>query len=418
MFDSLLSGRLIRSAVLGASVVVGSLVAAPAYGQFGRGGGPMGGMSEDPPITTKALERYAEMLKMTPDQIENAKGMLEGFNTEYTAVRTEMRQAFESMRDEARESGDNSVWRNAGQLMQGIQKKVDKIEKQYFEDVKLLLSEEQAAQWPKVERAHRREKSVPRGGLLSGEAVDLVGLVRDMKLTDAELEPIQPLLDQYEVELDRLLAERDKAYEEGMTQGAALWMNQQMDKIDELFNKARDAAAKVRDVNKRYARQVEGALPEARHADFEKNVQKASFPRVYRPNYVTRSLETALGLSDLTEEQKTQVTQLRESMEQQLEPIQKKIAASIEETEMTRSAMQMMGMGGGGAEGTQELRDLRREIEEGTYDKLKALLNDEQRTKLPERPQGGNWRRMIGGDGGGGAGGGGGGGERRNRGGN
>lgn len=413
-----------RSAAIFVTAASLLLVAPSASAQFGRGpgGGMMGGNWDEPTISSKEIERYAKIAKLTPDQVDNAKGMLEGFNTEYNTVRAEMRKAFDSMREEARESGDNSIWRDAGKMMQGFQKKVEKLETQYFDDVKLLLTEEQAAKWPAVERARRREKSVPRGGLLSGEAVDLVKIVTtDLKLSEAEIGAVQPLLDEYETDLDRVLAERDKAYEEGMAQGANLFMTQQMDKIEELFGKARDAAAKVKDVNKRYARQVEAGLPEAKHAEFEKEVKKASFPRVYRPTYVSRSFETALGLQDLTSEQKEQITQIKSNYEQQMAPLQDKIAASIESTEMSRSAMQMMGMGpgggggGGGNEGSAELREARREVEEGTFDKIKGVLNADQQAKLPERPQRGNWRNMVPGGAGEGRPGGGGGGDRPRR---
>lgn len=373
----------------------------PAAAQPGRG---MMGNFDEPTINSKEIERYAEILRMSPDQVENAKGMLEGFNTEFNSLRQEMRQAFESMRDEARDTGDNGVWRNAGTLMQTFQKKIEKAEKQYFDDMKLLLTDDQAARWPVVERARRREKSVPRGGLVSGEGVDLVRIVNELKLTAEESQPVQPLLEQYENDLDRALAERDKAYEEGMGQGANLWFNQQMDKIDELFNKARDAAAKVKDVNKRYARQIEGALPEAYHAKFESEVQKASFPRVYRPSYAARAITAAEGITDLSDEQKTQLAQIRDSFEKSLAPIQQKQADSIEQTEMNRTAMQMFGMGGGGNEGSAELRDLRREVEDGTYEKVRDLLTEEQRAKLPERPQRGDWRRLVPGGGNGGGG--------------
>jgi hypothetical protein len=398
----------LSAAVLAAATIL--LPAAPAHAQFGRGGGMMGGNWDEPTISSKEIERYAEIIKLTPDQLENAKGMLEGFNTEYNAIRQDMRKAFEAMRDEARDTGDNSIWRDAGKMMQGFQAKVTKLETQYFDDVKLLLNEDQAAKWPAVERARRREKSVPRGGLLSGESVDLVKIVTsDLKLKPEEIVPVQPLLDQYETELDRVLAERDKAYEEGTSQGANLFFTQQMDKVEELFTKARDAAAKVKEVNKRYARQIEAGLPEARHAEFQKEVQKASFPRVYRPTYVTRSIDTALGLQDLTTEQKTRIAEIKTNFEQQIAPLQEKQAASIESTEMSRTAMQMMGMGGpgGGNEGSAELRDARRELEEGTFDKIKNVLTPEQAGKLPERPQRGNWRNMVPGMGGGGGAGGG-----------
>lgn len=377
-------------------------LARPGHAQFGRG--PMGGM-EEPTINSKEIERYGEILKLSADQLESAKGMLEGFNTEFSTIRQEARAAFESMRDEARETGDNSVWRNAAKLMQGFQQKIDKAERQYFDDFKLLLNDDQAQRWPTVERARRREKSVPRGGLISGESVDLVRIVHDLKLFDADRQAAQALLDQYEADLDRALVERDKAYQEGMDQGMQLWMNQQMDKIEELFNKSRDAAAKVKDINKRYARQVVSVLPEGKQAEFEKEVKKATFPRVFRPSYVNRSFDAALGLGDLSEDQRAQVTELKASFEQQAGPLLDKIAASVEETEMKRTAMQMFGMGGPGGEGSQELRDQRRELESSTYDKLRAVLTESQREKIPEKPQQGNWRNMVPGMGGGGRGG-------------
>lgn len=373
-----------------AAAALAVLVAAPkAPAQFGPGG--FREMME-PSINSKEIEKYAAILKMTPEQLSDARNLLDGFTGEYSAIAKEMQATADAARNEFSESRDPTVWRDLGKSMVGYGARIKKLEASYFDDVKLLLNDEQAAAWPKVERARRREHSLPRGILVSGETVDLFKIVDGAKLDAKVMEQVQPMLDQYEMDLDRALVERDRQYEEGTSKGMELWSTQQMDKIQELFDRSRDAAAKVREVNKKYAREIQSALPEGKQAAFATEVKKATFPRVYRSNYLTRSLDTADQLPDITPEQKTQLAEIRAAYEQAVTPMNDKLASSIEETEMKRTAMQMFGMGGPQNDGSREIRDQKNQLDSTTYDKIRGVLTDSQKAKLPERPQQNNWR--------------------------
>ena len=75
----------------------------------------------------------------------------------------------------------------------------------------------------------------------------------------------------------------------------------------------RAAATKLRDVNKRYARQVETTLPdEATKTKFNDEVRKASFPSIYRSSRGIRTVDDAAKLTSLTPEQKTSIDTIKE----------------------------------------------------------------------------------------------------------
>ncbi len=391
---------LLAGVVVSCAAVLGS--ASPALAQF-RGGPGMFRQMMEPSVNTAQLDRYATMLELTPEQRETVDEMLSGFQLEHQAIAAEIRETMEGARDEMRRNGDPSVWRDVSQVMDKYRQRIRVIESAFFEDVQLLLTENQAAKWPAVERLRRRETTIDQGGIVSGETVDLVRLVEEAKLPAEAAEQVAPVLEQYEVDMDKALASRNEVYERSMRQGMEMWFGGDQAGVQKLFESARAEAVKVRDVNRRYARQIEGLMPDEQRQAFNAAFREKSFPRVYGDAIVPRAVKITQELSDLTAEQREQVAAIAESYTRESASINERWAKAIEDNEMNRTAASMFGMGPRD-DGAREMREARRTLDQTTMQKIRAVLTEEQRTRLPEPEERPDWRRRGGGGGGPGGG--------------
>ncbi len=118
-----------------------------------------------------------------------------------------------------------------------------------------------------------------------------------------------------------------------------------------MLKQSREASVKVREVNRRYARQVQDLLPDDKKAAFDHAFKQASFPNVYRQSQSDRQIVAAQGFADLTEEQKTAIAALKESHARDEAAAQERLAAAMEENEMKMTAEQLMRRFGGGMMG-------------------------------------------------------------------
>jgi hypothetical protein len=201
--------------------------------------------------------------------------------------------------------------------------------------------------------------------------------------------------------VDRALVERNALYDQAMNNGFALWRNQDMEGMTELFTKGREAAIALRDINRRYARQVEAALPEDLKATFQARVQEASFPRVYRESAADTALAAAKAFPDLTADQRAALDTLSAQHARDAAQANARWAKAQETSEEQASMMQLLmgaggpggpaggggggGAGGGGTEDVRAARQTRRDIDSKALDQLNQLLTPEQKAKLPER---------------------------------
>lgn len=371
--------------------VVGLLAlgAAPASAQPRGGpmGGPMGGMGGGdmmvPGISSTDLERYAKFLSLTPEQTEASKALLEGYQSEFERAAKTMREASDAAREEFRETRDVGVWQDLRPKMEAFRAQRDRLEQSLMGDVKTLLSPEQGERWPRIERMRRRDGTLRRG-FMSGESVDVARLVEEAKVSPEALAALEPVIEQYEAELDKALQERNQIYEDAMNQGMGLWRQGDMQGMQALLEKGREAAIKVRDINRRYARQAQGLLPEDAKPAFDAAFRERSFPRVYRQSYAARALDLAKAFEDLTPEQRTGLDDLRQSHARDAAVANQKWAAAIEENERSQTIADMMGMGGGN-DGVRSARTARRDLDERALEKLRQLLTPEQVKRLPDR---------------------------------
>ncbi len=376
--------------------------------RMGGGGRGMQGMG----ITSQELDGFGKILNLTPDQSKAAKELLDGHLAEYQTQADEARKQFDALRQEAQDAGDFEVMRTKGPaIWTKLTDSRKKIEKEFMGDLKTLLTPEQVKAWPKVEMAQRREaaRSGSFGPGVSGERVSLFAVVEKLELPKDAQSQVTAVLDAYEVEFDRELTKRTEITEKAtaaitkaMQDGGMEAM--QSPEIQKFFTEGREQAFKVRDVNRKYARQIESLLPTDKAEAFGKEFRKESFPLVYRSRYASQALTAAAKFDDLDASQKESLKALTETYTRESSTLNKSTEEATEKQEREfnpATMMQRFGGGGGGNNADdpmQALRTQRRDLETKTVDSLKALLTEAQRAKLPAENannggQGGNRRQ-------------------------
>lgn len=393
--------------------VIGSVASSPALAQRGgmmRMGMNLGGVGER--VQTADMDRYAELLNLSKDQREAAKALHEAYEAEYDQAEEIRTKAFQKARAEFEDTRDPAVW--SEMLPKEMEKygvRVKALDTGLMNDLKTLLTAEQSGKWVLVERARRRDGTMPNG-MLSGENVDLTKVVGDLKLAGPMPEALAQSLERYETELDAALQERDAQREEIAKTMQNAGRGGPMGFDPQAFQKAmtdlRKAGIKVRDVNDRYATMLENAVPEDKKADYTQKVRSLKFPQVYREPYTLKAIDAAAKFKDLSKENAQAISELKSAYQRDLNAANDRWARAIADEEkdgggdlMAANMMRWMGGGDDGDSPQQQARKARRELDKATLDKLKTLLTPEQVDNLPEREA-----ERMGGWGGGGGGGG------------
>lgn len=385
-------------AVLGLVLVAGLAgVAAPAVGQqptrivMNMTDGPMGGGGA---ISKKSVERYAEVLGFSDEQKETALVVHEGYQASMKDVAKAKSSAMEDVNRSAQDSGDHSIFMEKFPVInKEYREKEVKLEKSLMDDLKALCTgAAQEGKWGKVERMRRREVELRRGSV-SGEAMDLVEIVHNLKLGGEAMTPIAAVLDEYETEMDGQIKNRQRVQADAATfkPGEA----PDMDAMRKSMAESREAGLKIKGVNERFAKRIEGALPEEKRPAFRQAVRQATFPQVYRRSPITRDLDKALALNDLTSQQRETLSSLKASYERDARPVNEAWAAAIEATEKDdKNSGVVTGAGGGGmvirmgdeAQGVKDARKARRDVDDKARKIIKETLNEGQQTAIKPQP--------------------------------
>ncbi|MFA6043987.1 MAG: hypothetical protein WC718_03295 [Phycisphaerales bacterium] len=377
-----------------AAIIVGLVTlagAAPvAMAQPGGGGGGGFRQAMAPAVNSRSLDKYAKMLDMTDDQKEAARTLFEGYQDQANHSREKLQAQMDDVRQKFRDTRDPSVWQSMGDTMTKFREDRKKADAAFFDDVKSVLTPSQIEKWPEVERANRRE-TVMRRGFISGERVNLFDVVDQMKFSPETMTQVTPILKEYDEQLDRALIAREAITEEGFTKFQQLRASGDMKAMQDFMDKGREVANRVKETNKKFARSIADVIPEDQQAAFNTEVQKRTFPDVYRDTAADREIAAASGFADLTADQKEKLQSLKDNYTRSLTPLQQKMASTQEETEQKITAAEMMARFRGGQDGPMgDLRRERRELVSKTQDDLKKILSPEQADRLPVGDEGGD----------------------------
>lgn len=399
----------ITAAALGAGL--GSVASVPsAHAQAIRvsasTAGGMMGQDYTPSINRSRFERYAKVLGLEGDLKFIASTLVDQYLAEFREAANESRSRSRDLNEEAMATQDFSVFsREMPKIVEAWTKKREELDARLIDDLRSILSDEQQPRWTIVERERRRHMLLPKGRL-SGESIDLIELVEGTRLEDsftpeqiAEL--IDPVLEQYAIELDSALQTRDRLIEPLQRKFFETLANDRTE-AEKIWKDATDRRKVVRDINRKYLQILAATLGDDLGVRLHDRFMTTAYPNAFGPTRADKYIESAKNSDLLDEEQIQRLEALSMSMESKLDPMRRQIAKlTDEQDEGLPPWMQMMNIEGGSArggmvmtfggsdQGNDPMRDLLRErfqIVRDVMEQVERTLTDDQRQAIP-RPE-------------------------------
>ncbi len=396
--------RILGGLLVSAAVTLVPVRAAPAQVGMGMNMGMSGEMQ---PITKRGLNGYSKILKLDDSQKEIAQTLLEANQEAVRNLMKEFQGEMTKSQEKMRDGDMQGFQKDIKEASKRMQEKSEGLEKSFFSDLKAILTEEQAGRWDRLERYRRREKDL-RFGFMSGSGLDLVAIADQLKIP-TEDGATGATLREYENAMDAKLRafedEGKKMQESALGDDGSMF---DMNKIQEMMKKLGEHGKGIRDLNRQYARLLLGELEEPTRSRFDEAFKRKSFPRVYKQAYVQKLLDAAAGFADLDGAQKDTLGAIRDSYGREAAGLNERWARTIEDQEeklggtimvMMQSQMAMFGQGEKDKEDpVGDARKARRDLDSKTEERLKGMLTEAQRSRLPEKaPDSGNpWADMMG----------------------
>lgn len=366
--------------------------------QFGMMGGADANMMGQFKIARSNVAGYAKLLGLDKDQSDAMLALHEGYTEQYEALTKGFQKDMERIQEEFQDTQDFTVFqKQMPKIGAAFGEKMESLEKGFLADVRALLTPAQDEQWPKIERLRLRESAL-RFSMVSGQGVDLIDILGDLKIDAAPNPDLADQLGRYELDLDKTLKsfekwgkDQQKQFMDDENAFDMSKMNEMMKKVEAMMQEMARLSMAIRDVNRQYARTILPMLAGDDQSRFDQEVKRRNFPRVYKKSWVTRAAGSAGGFADLSTDQKAQLDELRSGYQRELAAANERWAAAITEKEEksggSMMAMMQSMMGGGGAgqnDPVNDARKARKDLDTRYKDKLNALLSAEQQTRLPE----------------------------------
>ena len=379
---------------LAALAIVAALSAArPAMAQ--AGGRMLFAEAFRPDIMQRDLQLMVQQLQLEEWQRPVVEALINdyttAFNTGVEALKDRMRLASEKAVRSGVQGGDQTLqkvleplagWRTEKEQMLG----------KFTADVKSQLGAQQLERWQAFERALRRERMLPEGGL-SGERVDLLAVLARLQPTPAEEQSVAQALAQYETSLDEALVSRSRRSKEVLPRLEAAMSAMDYERMGDLQDQVMQASVAVRDVNDAAIESIAAALG-ARGPEFRRAALEEGYADVYRIHPVMVLMQQVRKLGSLTPEQLAQVDALMQEFDVACDQANRKLAAVVKSEEPKAPKIRAKAMaerkaaGAASAPGTKaddEIAKARAEKEamgQPYRERLMAILNPDQLSEL------------------------------------
>lgn len=306
-------------------------------------------------VPRRSIEVYAALLGLSAEQKEQASLLHDGYRAAYAANRKAGDEAMRKLREDR--DGDPPPTRtDQHTIVMDYVAKAEALEKIFFDDLKAILTPEQAAKFERVVRARHRETGL-RFAFAAGAGVDLLAVADAAKVE--RVGPVAEALDRYETDLDRVLIERMNVLK-GVFKKVKELENAEDDPkvMQELIADLFNAAFRVRDVNRRAAREIAPLLPEDTRTAFEAEFRRRAFPKVYAPGPAAATHTYARDKGRLSPEKLEELDQLWQTYTRDAAAANARLTSAIEarEVEYTTRFLELMAQQGD-PEDKGELRD-------------------------------------------------------------
>lgn len=252
------------------------------------------------------------------------------------AVSDEVQVGFE----EAQATGDSNFARVSSEKEEAWTKEAQQLKDAFFEDLKSLLSKEQADRWPLVERELRRFRSLPKGRF-AGEKLDVIAIVDDSYPHAWKNPSISDALVAYAASLDSLLKVRDGYLSEEKKSEFESLCTTDKAQAERMWRDSVSSRVAVRDLNLRTADQIAAMLPSNEGEQLRRQVLCASYKKICSQSRSEAFVRAASKLTSLTAEQRATVNDIVNAYEVRSNALIREIAAATREREVTLKPMQL-----------------------------------------------------------------------------
>lgn len=286
--------------------------------QFGEAAGIAEAMTPD--VMSRDIVMFSKGLDLDETQRVIVEALFNDYNDEFEAGVERMKSRFEEMRKDLVQEDSRRVLALVFMPFAELGQEKAKNFERFINNVKVILTPEQMIKWPAFERQLLREKEMNKGRL-SGESIDLIKVLRDLHLDDAVVIAAQPVVEQYDLELDQVLRNR-KAMRAKIQPDMLRAMSEQDGKTSmDLFEKMIAKQVAVRDVNDKHLELIVVALPAEDGQKFLQSALERAYPRVYRQTPGERLFADAIELEGLSPETLKAVRELQYNFLVELAPM-------------------------------------------------------------------------------------------------
>jgi hypothetical protein len=255
-------------------------------------------------------------------------------------------------------------------------------------DLVAILAEEQLLLWPPLKRMLVRDRLLPKGRL-SGETIDVMGLVEQQSFDDETLIVLFPTMNEWDENVTAALQARDDHLVENQGALMATFGSQESSSQSVMKEQAR-LAETVRQINDDAVSQIASALPSEEGSAFAYIARERAYPRIFRTTRVERAYLGAIELEDLDPEILGSIVELYDALLTDLEYSNDQVLAATRRWESQETIERMnrfaSRMSGGESERPESpiraAEDDRRKIEENYLEQLRMLLTEEQIKEL------------------------------------
>ncbi|MBM4115048.1 MAG: hypothetical protein FJ252_04140 [Phycisphaerae bacterium] len=376
--------------LLAAAVAAASLAITPSvHAQLPREAGFGEIFSTD--FMPRDMSLFVDFLELEDWQRPVLEALLVDYQSEYRAGEQGLRDKLTAMKDQIAGAGENG---GLTVLMKPIEDwKVEKeaMKQRFLDDVRGQLSDAQLERWPRLERALRREKQLPQGRL-SGEKTDLIIVMRQIDVPlDNRLEA-KDAIAAYESALDLALMERMKQQESSQPRiRKAITDNDSGSGLAEL---ERIVAARiaVRNVTDAHIDALATAFGAEWGPKFRERAMRDAYPLACRTPPLDPFFENVLAIEDLSAEQLTQINDIRSRFNDAMNTLQGVFVAKVRQVEPEREterarlaadAARNVQASKGEQEPYRDLITERDRLIEDARTRVIALLNEDQKAKIP-----------------------------------
>jgi hypothetical protein len=301
--------RLLKRCLTAVAVSVLFIFGGSAWAQFGAAAGIAEAMH--PTYMKRDLVLLDQGLNLDPSQRLIIDALFSDYESSFEDGKASIKTRIEERRDQM-QSKDIEPARLMTLVLQPFREWADekaKLEEQFLENVKVVLTQEQLEQWPSVERRLYREKNLNKGELV-GEKVDLVMVIRDMHLDEATMFQIQQVVEAYEIALDQALRKRDDVKSGGKYDMIDALSEQNAQRQLDVYRKRIALQIAVRNVNDEYIERIAQMMPGDLGSQFRQSALERAYPQVYREHQVQRLFKKAKEIEGLSSSSLEAINQL------------------------------------------------------------------------------------------------------------